>query len=1028
MINLKYSNSPYQATEGVVCNYCPNGKLNYTNPFFSKHFVTRKETGSAPHSIWTYLPDEDKHILESAHKKLNPEHPIMSCRFRLKKPMSNSGIWYNWSVTGVFDGRGNILSLSATGNYSENLNPKPIGSGASSLGIDVSDNLLAQLFHALPGTFCLVDLGNDSIIYMHNNLNSHPELGLVKGGCFSSFIHSFIDQKHQEYFRHQLRKIEVGGASKAEAIVACSGSGSKENWQKIMMTPFAYKGQVQHDLVLFFFTDVTKNMLQARSLAVANERFTLLSKAGKQAIWDWEVGSNKFWWNDVFYRMFGFGRDCQPTVKSLLGFIHPHDTERVESSFNKALAARQTSWEIEFRCRMFDGNYGHVLSRAAIIINENGETERVVGAIIDITNQKLEELALEESQVRYSMATKAGQTGVWEMSLQDNNTFVDENLISIFGYSSEEFFQKVGDWHDLIKNEDRNAHQDAIKDYLQGKSGSFEEVHRKIDKNGSERWVLSRGVVIKDEGGIPQKIVGTDTDITAYKLAEEALQDAHQQLETVVRDKERLFSMINHEIRNPMNTVIGIAHLLGATNKDENTAELINTLNFSAENLLGVVNDILDFSKIKAGKLQAVNDVFNIYNLLKSIEQSFAPLAAKKNIYLRLEICESLPKYVVGDKFRLSQILNNLLSNAIKFTQEGGVVLSVWASGGSSAQHCIKFEVRDTGIGISPEKQEVIFEPFGQAENETSAQYGGTGLGLAIVKELLQLMGGHIFLSSYENIGTSFKIDLPFEGHSGVYEEKLQETMEEIFEGIRILYVEDVLPNQVLMKGFAKKWKAELDVASNGYEAIELVKENRYDLILMDIQMPGLDGFETSKRIRGLDKGYVKEVPIIALTGEVYEDMELPLKEAGMNDYLGKPIKPSVLGKKIAFFQNLGNKGLEDKLENVDFEETDKLFADNPDTYQHFLTLSVEEIEESRRAIVQAIREWDFATFRHHRHKMNGVLVTLKLHTFAKSLEKLKGLIEENQNVVDREQTATEIDKQFMLAIQVLKEKISIIN
>jgi len=356
---------------------------------------------------------------------------------------------------------------------------------------------------------------------------------------------------------------------------------------------------------------------------------------------------------------------------------------------------------------------------------------------------------------------------------------------------------------------------------------------------------------------------------------------------------------MSHELRTPLNAVIGITHLMQQSNPREDQQEDLRTLQFSGESLLHIINDILDFTKLDSGKIELSAIDFNLRELTQSLYQSFSYKAKEKGIVFDVEYDVKMPFMVKGDNFRLSQVLNNLISNAIKFTREGSVKLKVSLVEEKGASYVTKFSVTDTGIGIPEEKQDKIFEQFTQADSNTTRLYGGTGLGLSISSRLVELMGSAIVVDSEVGRGSDFHFSIVLQQGTGIEPEVLAPRpvvkSNDRFRNKLILLAEDNTFNANIARRFITGWGADIDVVADGWQAIEFVSRKKYDLILMDVQMPQLDGFACTKKIRK----HFKEVPIIAVTASPKNEILQEILACGMNDFVSKPFKPNELRSKI---------------------------------------------------------------------------------------------------------------------------------
>lgn len=374
------------------------------------------------------------------------------------------------------------------------------------------------------------------------------------------------------------------------------------------------------------------------------------------------------------------------------------------------------------------------------------------------------------------------------------------------------------------------------------------------------------------------------------------LELAKKKAEKAAQSRSDFLSMISHEIRTPLNAVIGLTNFLISDKPKEAHVEDLRTLKFSAEHLHVLINDVLDYSKLDAGKIEFEMRDVNIRQLAENIIKAFESKATEKGIYLKLNFDDKIPNRIITDGLRLSQVITNLIGNAIKFTNSGGVTFSLIKVTSSMKKVAIKFLVQDTGIGIPKDKQLSIFESFSQASSSTTREFGGTGLGLAITKRILDLQNIKLNLFSQESKGSRFYFTQTFE-ISEIQELASVTAVEDKvdLEGKNILLVEDNPVNVMVAKRFLSKWKINVDIAENGREAIEKTASCKYDLILMDLQMPVMDGYDASSELRkqGL------KTPIVALTASVMLDVGDKVFSCGMNDYITKPFDPDDLYNKI---------------------------------------------------------------------------------------------------------------------------------
>ncbi len=413
-------------------------------------------------------------------------------------------------------------------------------------------------------------------------------------------------------------------------------------------------------------------------------------------------------------------------------------------------------------------------------------------------------------------------------------------------------------------------------------------------------WVFEVFLTPIVEGGDIVGITMFMQNISARKKAEREIMAAKEVAEKASLAKAQFLSTMSHEIRTPMNAVVGIAYLLSQQNPRADQLELLHTLRFSSENLLSLINNILDLHKIEAGKVSFEEVDFSPVDLVTNIIQSHQFKANEKGIWLRSILTEGLPATVKGDPARLTQVLNNLIGNAIKFTDSGGVSVAITAEAQTPSQCTLLFCITDTGIGIPIEKQQVIFDAFVQADTDTTRKYGGTGLGLAITKRLLELQESSLELDSQPGVGSRFYFRLTLT--KGALPQKSEHQQNPFLPGdlsaVRLLLVDDNHINVMVASKFLQQWNIRPDHAADGLTALHQVQEATYDLVLMDLQMPVMDGFEATRRIRALGGRYLT-IPIIALTADTVADVKERAQAAGMNDFLTKPYSPAGLYRVI---------------------------------------------------------------------------------------------------------------------------------
>ncbi len=504
--------------------------------------------------------------------------------------------------------------------------------------------------------------------------------------------------------------------------------------------------------------------------------------------------------------------------------------------------------------------------------------------------RRARELTIRRSEEEYRLAEELGRVGHWRLDLSTNQFDCSVELLRICGLDEGERYTRDAISR-LYKSEDAVLGSEAIKRASLDGIG-WDENRRLVRPDGKHRTIRSHGKVERDEAGKVVSIFGVFVDVTELELS-------RQQAEAATAAKADFLASMSHEIRTPLNAIIGFTDLLLDDHRllEEHQRQLRLVKN-SGGALLTVVNDILDFSKMEAGKIELSARPFDLAHLAQSTINIIRQLAEEKGLAITLDADPELNQYFIGDDSRIRQVVLNLLSNAVKFTVDGSVTLSIKSSPMPHNTDLVTFVVTDTGMGISPDQEHRLFEKFSQTNSSISRDYGGTGLGLAICKNLVELMGGEIGFRPRRSGGSEFWFNVCLQPTDETVAQR-RAAPPTTARSRRILVVEDVAANQELAIVMLTRGGHEVEVASNGREAISAVQEQVFDLILMDIQMPIMDGITATRLIRLLP-GRARDIPIIALTANIMlEQIEL-FRSAGMNDHVGKPINMEELHRAIA--------------------------------------------------------------------------------------------------------------------------------
>lgn len=663
--------------------------------------------------------------------------------------------------------------------------------------------------------------------------------------------------------------------------------------------------------------------------------------------WDWNLTTNTLSWSDELFRIHGIIPGNEPMTQDKIDqSIHPEDIGEVKKmsakNFSDASKAFRNGKKqfvtpsMSYRIILPDGRERTLLGEGMIVMDDSGKPIQMVGTVQDITffktaerelrkaNILLEERVVDRTkdlkktikQLEEEIANrKKSELEIKKLSfvisktdnsiLITDNTgkiqWVNEGFIRLTGYIPEDI---LGTHGEFIKHgtENKLHPQNPFfqKLFTEKQTISYESCSYK--KDGTEYWVISTLTPILNTEGDIESIVVIDSDITSQKKAEQEILRSKKLAEESVRAKELFIANMSHEIRTPMNAIMGIVQLMQDTKLDESQKKYLRSLQFAGENLLYIINDILDFSKIESGKMSIEKIEFNISTLVNGLVNSMIYRAKEKNVELSFDLQKNIPENLVGDPVRLNQILTNLIGNAIKFTEKGYIKVIIKEKEKHDGGVTLKFDVEDTGIGIAKEKQEIVFAVFEQAQMETSRKYGGTGLGLSIVKRLVELQGGTVSLKSKLGKGSTFSFELTFpiaEVHPVKQEKDTQTDDTSDLSDKEVLLVEDNSLNQMVAEKFLESMGSKIDIAENGAKAVKMLKKKNYDLVLMDIQMPEMDGYEATRCIRNNFSGKKKNIPILAMTAHAFQGEEMKCRQAGMNDYITKPLNRNILLNKV---------------------------------------------------------------------------------------------------------------------------------
>ncbi len=631
---------------------------------------------------------------------------------------------------------------------------------------------------------------------------------------------------------------------------------------------------------------------QAETVRDSAERLDLVLRATNDGWWDWDLVANTIHYSRRWRAMLGYDEgDVGADPEFWRRILHPEDAETVDRALRSGLVAPGNSWEGEFRLRHKDGHYVPLLCRAFAVRDAAGRIVRLSGANADLTARKAAENALHESEERFRLVVESAPESII-VSRDCRIVYANPAALRLVGATRPDELLGTS----ILDRFPAEAHaiiHERMDRLRQGQDVAVIE-YPFIRLDGSHGYLEVASALFSWDGR--EARLSFAWDVSERHRDREELVRAKNAAETANKAKSEFLANMSHEIRTPLNGILGMLQVLRMMEPPREQDVYIENAIQAASRLTRLLADILDLSKIEANKLSLHHEVFDFGEMHRSVRELFSTVARDKDVTLVFEIDDRIPAQLVGDEVRLRQILFNLTGNALKFTTAGEVRVEVLQVARTERETRVLFVVSDTGVGIARERLHDIFEPFTQVESSLVRDHQGAGLGLAIVRRIVRIMGGELYAESEPSVGTSVHVLLSL----GLPErQQVPATPVEVRPretGLRVLLVEDDAVNRLAMKHILEKAGHFPVCATNGQEALEVAAHTLFDLILMDMQMPVMDGLEATRLIRAGDvQGLDPQIPIIAITAYAMRGDRERFLAAGMTEHLPKPVDRAVL-------------------------------------------------------------------------------------------------------------------------------------